>query len=988
MTRLLRTLGFFCLVFPSFADYHFDSWTTDNGLPSNSIRALVQTRDGYLWLTTGNGLVRFDGVRFRVFDSGNTPGLISNRYTAFALREDNRGTLWAGTIDGGLVRYRDGVFKTFTTRDGLPNNRVLRIDEDAEGVIWIVTEEGLAQWKEERLVRVAPLPGSPFNDYLTPPRQYVGADGMFYGLWRRSSEGWQRFAYGRWSPFPLPSHLKSPEDLAISSIIEDSQRRVWYNLSHRQDEYYCVSDGKLSVYKGIPRGAFIMYQDRRGFFWLTDHDAHTSLWKEGHLMPLKELATPTIFRILEDREGGLWVGTLNEGLYHLKQQVITSFRHHSGPEIRPTLLSDDEGNIWVGGFGLAQYKDSKFSVFIRRPSDGWPSNVVTALYEDRDGTLWVGFGNGAEQFRNGRFFEDRSVSLRIQSRVNAIHRDRSGILWFGCEDGLYSFDNNKITRYTREDGLADTRITALLEDRQGRLWVGSRQGMSSFDHARGLASIPQLGEVVSLYEDSSGVVWVGTNGRGLFRMEGDKLTHYTTEQGLTFNSASQILEDDAGFLWIGTQTGLFRIAKRDLNEVAAGRLKRVTSTHFGKADGLLTADFERLGQPGSFKTKEGKLWFSFLGGFAVVNPKTITSHSVPPPVSIEECIIERKSIGCSDRIVMEPGQTNLEVQYTGLSFVKPDQFQFKYKMDGLDGDWTEAGTRRSAYYSHIPPGEYNFQVIAANSDGIWNANAKSLRVIVQPPFYATWWFRTMAVLCAAGLITLAWRYRVTQMERSHAAQQAFTRQLISSQERERKRIAAELHDSLGQRLVVIKNLALMSLKNVIDEATGRQIGEISSEASQALGEVKEISYNLRPYQLDRIGLTKAVDSLVKTIAAASHIAITAEIDKIDELFPKELEINFYRIVQEGLNNIVKHSEATEARVAVQREANRLQLTIWDNGRGFTPGAATNQSDGGFGLPGIYERGQLLGGKTVIHSTPGQGTTVTVEIPVVRERRAG
>jgi signal transduction histidine kinase len=299
----------------------------------------------------------------------------------------------------------------------------------------------------------------------------------------------------------------------------------------------------------------------------------------------------------------------------------------------------------------------------------------------------------------------------------------------------------------------------------------------------------------------------------------------------------------------------------------------------------------------------------------------------------------------------------------------------------LDQDWVDAGTRRTAYYSHLPSGEYNFQVIAGNSGGIWNRVGRQIHIVVPPPFYLTWWFSSLVLVTMAALAMLLWRYRMGQVKRAHAAQQAFSRQLIASQESERKRIAAELHDSLGQRLVVIKNLAAISLQSPNGHhELDKNIAEIVSEASQGLSEVKEISYNLRPYQLDRIGLTKAIQALSRTAATASAIEFRAVVDNIDDIFPKDFQINFYRVVQEAVNNIIKHSGAKQANITVHREPDRIVLTINDDGNGFQPVYSNKDLKcGGFGLVGMAERAQLLGGTANIQSEPGLGTTIRVEI---------
>jgi signal transduction histidine kinase/ligand-binding sensor domain-containing protein len=993
----------FCAVSSAPAQYHFDSYTTDSGLPQNSIWAMCQTRDGYIWLATGEGLLRFDGVRFEVFNSINTPALKVNGFSPSGLLEDAQGALWAGTWAGGAIRYHSGIFTEYTTKDGLPDDRVVRIDEDEEGSIWIFTYPGLARWKNGRLVRVAPQPGSPFDHFLVPPRN-LGDDAPFAGLWRLNSGGWERFAYGRWSSVPLPPGIADPAKVRFSSIIEDSGHRLWYRLAGRDGEYYCVTNGHLTVFKGLPHNAIVSYQDPQGFLWTTDPHRHAALWKNGQLTPLANLSTPSPFRVLMDREGGVWVGTSNEGLYHLRRQAITVY-HSPGPEDTNdihALLLDQAGNIWFGSnAGLGRFRDGRFETF-REPDVGpVPANPclwctgsrhrVLALNEDRDGAIWVGTGNGIERFRDGRLHWEKSLSAQIRNPVNVIYRDRTGNLWFGGDGGLYRLNNGKLAHYTNADGLGGDSVTTMLEDQAGRLWIGTEEGLarfskgvlSSWTEANGWSSA----EVASLYEDDAGVLWIGSFDKGLSRLEGGKVTRITTAQGLYSNNIFGIIEDNQGFLWMASRLGLFRVRKQELNDLAAGRVSYVTSTHFGKADGLVNLDCTSYGQPAGFKARDGKLWFRTQGGIGSIDPKLVPLSDHPPAVMIESCILGHNPVGCGGGLTIHPSQQDVEILYTGLSFIRPDDMRFKYRQEGLDREWVESGTRRIAYYSHLPPGHYVFRVIAANSDGVWNAEGKSLPVVVLPPLYRTWWFLSMALASTLGLVCLAWQYRVAQLKRAHGVQQAFSRQLIASQESERKRIAAELHDSLGQRLVVIRNLALISLNDATSNGTSSpRMSEISAEASQALSEVREISYNLRPYQLDRIGLTKAIEAIIKKASGATAITFTAEIEEIDNVLPRDLEINFYRIVQECVNNVVKHSQATAASVGVRCTPGGLMLTVRDNGKGFTPGASdSSRAPAGFGLIGIFERAQLLGGKPVIQSAPGEGTTVSIEIPLGHNR---
>ncbi len=315
------------------ADHYLQNvWTNREGLPDNEIKGICQTRDGYLWLTTGNGIVRFDGVRFRVFSRVDTPGMTSNRFSYNALREDREESLWAGTQDGGVIRYHDGVFTSYSTQDGLPSDNVIRIDEDAAGAIWVITDRGVAQLKDGHItpVEIGLNPNS--ADWVAASNKYVGFDGKYFGPWRMDSNEWQRFTEGHWTPLPLPPHLTDPTRLRIASIIEDSRKRLWYNVVDGSGDYYRVENGRLTVFHGFPIERFICYEDRAGRLWTSDQRGRAALWVNGQLIPLAKFSTPYVFKVLEDREGTFWIATLNQGLFRLKKQVVTVYRHPGGPQ--------------------------------------------------------------------------------------------------------------------------------------------------------------------------------------------------------------------------------------------------------------------------------------------------------------------------------------------------------------------------------------------------------------------------------------------------------------------------------------------------------------------------------------------------------------------------------------------------------------------------------------------------------------------------------
>ncbi|HMZ21312.1 MAG TPA: triple tyrosine motif-containing protein, partial [Blastocatellia bacterium] len=491
--------------------------------------------------------------------------------------------------------------------------------------------------------------------------------------------------------------------------------------------------------------------------------------------------------------------------------------------------------------------------------------------------------------------------------------------------------------------------------------------------------------VWAIHEDGDGVFWLGSFDGGLSRFKDGHFTNYTTTQGLYNNGVFQILEDERGFFWMSCFRGLYRVGKRQLNDYADGKISAIVCTAFGKADGMLSSDCNGGRQPSGVKTADGRLWFTTLRGVAVVNTDQIMNNSLPPPVLIENATLDRASAnltaGISTSLSIAPGQANLEITYTALSFIKSDQIRFKYRLFGQDPDWVEAGTQRKATYSYLRPGSYTFKVIAANSDGVWNTEGAQLLITVLPAFYQTWWFRSLMVLTVAGIIGLIFKRRLDHANHARRAQEEFAQRLIDSQEAERKRIATELHDGLGQSLLVIKNRALLGSATSTEAAAQEQFTEITETVGDALGEVRAIAYNLRPLHLERLGLTTTLEEIVADVANASGIEIAAAIAPLDGRFTQAQEINLYRIVQECLNNIVKHSQAAQASVILTLRDTELQITISDDGRGFDP-AAIPPRRGGMGLTGLAERVRILGGTYQLHSTPGDGTQLRISIPLV------
>ncbi|MGH9841277.1 MAG: sensor histidine kinase [Blastocatellia bacterium] len=991
--RSMPALALLCLAFaPSraLAQYRLDHWTADTGLPQNIIRAIHQTPDGYLWLATLDGLVRFDGVRFTVFNRSNSPGINSNRF--IALYEDREGALWLGTENGGVTRYHRGSFTTYTTQHGLPGNVVSGVSGDKDGNVWLLLDSRVTRWANGQFT---PAVSFHHTNQLGDGLTVIQPDKQG-GLWGADKSALSRFTGGRLTKWTRQDGLPS---LNIYSVAADGQGALW--AATRDAGLLKIESGRvvkiLTVNNGLPSnevwftsGAEIkaFSKDRQGALWLTDLDSgkNTLLTRQ----PPEALLAATFYRLFEDREGNLWIGTEGSGLYRARKQAITVYSKQDGLTGRNTypIYEDRAGAIWIGADGLNRFFGGKLANFTVK--DGLAAPGLSAIYEDRAGRLWVGTVGGLQVFSGGRLRTATELGdvLAPVGLVQAIYQDREGALWFGANSALVRYRNGAATSFTTRDGLAGDDTKVIIEGAEGRLWIGAYGGLTSFKDGKFTAYTERDGlpsnSVRSLYEDSDGALWIGTYDGGLGRFKDGRFTRYTTREGLFNDGAFQILEDAGGNLWMSSNRGIYRVRKQELNDFAAGKLRSITSIAYGKSDGMLNAECNGGRWPAGVRARDGRLWFPTQDGAAVIDPELMIANPQPPPVLIESFLLDREPVTIDSQqraMRIPPDKQNFEIGYTALSFINSEHIRFRYKLEGLDRDWTEASTRRSVYYSHIPPGNYVFKVIAANSDGVWNTEGQSMRIIVLPPFYRTWWFLTLAGLGAAGLALLAYNYRIRQLERARVAQQELSRRLIDSQEGERKRIAGELHDSLGQQLLVIKNWAMIGQNAASeDRQTRESLDEISTTASQAIDEVREIIYDLRPYQIDKIGLTSTIRFMIEKVAAASGIEFQTELDEIDGLFSDEAEIRLYRVVQECASNIVKHSRASAARVVIRLDKQAVRLKIEDNGRGFAPEAQAGDGAGrGLGLTGLGERVRMLGGRYTIQSAPGGGTQVQVSI---------
>lgn len=964
-----------------FGRYQQFVWQDRHGLPQNGISAIVKTPDGYLWLAIAEGVVRFDGVRFTAFDTGNTPEIRSNNVQSLLVGRD--GTLWIGTHGGGLTSYRDGRFTNYSAADGLSDTHIKSLFEDSKGNLWIGTDGGgLDLFRDGKFTVYTKNDGLP-GDYILALAEDAGGS-----LWIGGDGGLARLTDGK---FNLFNDWDGVPQAHVGALFFDREHRLWIGGTNRlgvlgpdgKVKNFTERDGfKPAAVHSIaedPDGALLFGTDEGGLVRLENGKFETARTTDG-------LVNDTIQAVYADADGDLWLGTNGGGLAELRRGKFRVYTTADGlpSEMVGAVFADEAGAIWIGTEeGLCRFKDGRIQE-VKTP-EGTSIRGVNQISADREGDLWMTGSSREIVGRALRFHEETGRFEYVKdnpfaSRAASMIEDRGGRIWIGTSyDGLHRFDKDGGVRdFHKADGLADEYVSRIFEDRAGAIWIGTRSGLSRFEDGKLTTLTAAAGftgrHVLSFHEDDRGNLWIGTDGDGLFRYRDGRFGVVTAKNGLYDNLAFQILGDDRGNLWMSGNKGIYRARIDELEDLIEGRRATVDSFSYGSADGMLSRECNGA-NPGGARDREGKLWFPTIKGVVVVDPDRTDTQ--PPAVTVENVLVDEKPRSTGEEIVLAPDEENLEIRFGAISWNRPQQIRFKYRLAGLDDDWVEAGTRRTAYYPHIRSGNYTFQVIADNGEGVWNTEGRILQVRVLPPFYRTWWFLVLCSLAVALLIRLIYNYRLQQLEKINEVRAAYTRQLIEYQEMERQRVAVELHDSIGQSLIVIRNRALMGL-NAPDkhDRLVAQLEEISESAADSIREVRQIAHNLHPYQLEHLGLKTALESMIEQAAETSAIDFDTEIDEIDDTLSREAEINLYRIVQESMNNILKHSEATAAEIKIIRNNGNLNLTIRDNGKGFAP-EKNNGKKSGLGLAGISERARILGARYDIRSGEGRGTTVNL-----------
>jgi ligand-binding sensor domain-containing protein/signal transduction histidine kinase len=983
------------------ARFTVDVFGTAQGLPSSAVLAVTQTRDGYLWVGTYDGLARFDGVQFAVFDENNTPGLNSSEI--IRLYEDRQTNLWVGAENGGIHLVKAGKVASVDLARGGYGGRLMAICEDSSGAVLLYTDIGLlARYRDGKVDVWHAGSGAPSTCRALIAEQsgrlWVGTDTSLVAL----------------NPIPV--------------VTDDvSQIRLNFLLASQRGGYWRLANGRIQKCQGaaVERdlgaypwtntlpivaacedldGNLVVGTYGDGVYWFDAKGNATRVSKaEG-------LSHNSVLALTVDREGCLWVGTNGGGLNRVRRKLFEVLPPSRGSVVQ-SVCEDGQAGLWIGytgnrvnhwtggntaqpfqiipaSPGLSVNPDTLLdvkSVFRGRPEGALGGNWVWA------GT-WGAVGPHLFQLEYGRFAPLVLPGVP-DTNASAIFQDRAGRVWLGTQGGLLRFDDLKL--FTTRDGLSANDVRALAEDREGNLWVGTEGGglnrlrdghFTCFTKTNGLP-----GNSISAVEvDSEGVLWVATSG-GLARFHGGKWTRYTKKEGLASNSLGYLLEDGHGYLWIGSNAGLMRLKKEELNRFAEDKTVNKTVTLscrvYGEPDGLPATECTSGSQPGALRSQDGTLWFPTIQGLASLNPARLNLNTNPPPVMIESVLVagevqhpETLRFAPPRAATIPPGKEGLEIRFASLNLAAPDKGRFKCQLEGYETKLKERpGNVREVLYGKLPPGQYRFQVTACNEDDVWNQAGATLAITVLPPFWRTWWFLSLTTAVLLGMIVGSVHYVSTQrLQRQLAA----LRQK-EALEQERARIARDIHDQVGANLTQLSLLGELvegdkdNPKEVEDHA--RHIEQTALETTRALD---EIVWTVNPSNDTLDGLITYVCKYAQEYLALAALRYRLEVPPQLPNIPisPELRHNVFLAAKEAVNNVVKHSQATAAWLRLRLEPRRFTLEIEDNGCGLSPDAADK---GRNGLRNMRKRLEDVGGEFSI--TPGAqgGTRVRLTAPLGR-----
>ena len=979
------------------------TWQSDAGLPDNTVVGIDQTPDDFLWVATKTGLVRFDGVEFRQFPVAAEGLPASANYSMCA---DRRGRLWIAKERGGVVCVdpKNGT-TAMTLKDGLPDDKVHVMVADAEGAVWVT-------YTRDKVVRI--------QDGRV--RSFTAEEGLAgTGGSEMTVDGTGRLWFYRvdWAGVFRDGRFWPLQQMLSERIAGARSGGLWTcngKQLFRYAEGGPVGQAGVLPEAGANKGPTVLCEDRDNRLWIGTREA--GLFTFGHEGFTAVPTRPrTILSIKEDREGSLWVGSRGGGLIQLRKrlaELLTTDATAQSDAVLSVCQDTDRllwAVIWQKGVVLRGTGSNWTQLSAK---DGWAVENAQCVAADPQGGVWIGTQYlGLYRWREGVVTEILVKTNGLSSRrVNALLATPSGELWIGGgfqEEEQHTLQCLKDGRFrTFPLPAGSGPVITLATDNAGDCWAATSKGWLlrvSKDVLANETGSTLAGTAVirSLCATPDGSLWIGYAGQGLGRLKDGRFSHFRMAQGLHDDFISNMLPDARGRLWFAGNRGIFSVRLKELDDCGEGRITKVRSVSYRQKDGLPGLQASYDAGPGALRDADGRLLFAMQSGIAAVYADDIQENPAPPSVVVTRVIVNGKEVAAygaagypaeasaarplelgqgSVHLRLEPGQRQVEFCYTALSFAKPENVGFKYRLQGLDADWVEAGTRRSATYSHLQPGHYQFSVTACNSDGLWNMTGASLEMTVEPYWWETAWFRVAGPLCIAGLLG-GWIF--LGLRRRHRRQlERLEMQQVT--ERERTRIARDMHDDLGSHLTRIVMLSDSDPDNhECAPASGRALTEINQTGREMTLKMSEIVWALNPQH-------DTLDSFAGYVAKWAHeLLATAKINcRLD--LPLDLPASplsspvrhdVLLAFKESLHNIVKHAHATSVLITLKLEGTSFVLTVKDDGKGFAvPPDASLQ---GHGLANMKHRLTEAGGLCEVLSQPGKGTCIRFTVPLSAKR---
>lgn len=940
--------------------YSHRIWDQEEGMIEPTVYAILQSHDGYLWLGTQNGVVRFDGERFRSIKM--TAGADTEPVLIRSLYEDREHNLWAGSVGSGLLELSHGRKHWFKTSDGMPSDIVTCIVPQPNGALWVCTNQGLVSFDHHPGKVYTVADGLPSNRVSSVCQ---AADGT---TWISTFDhGLARSHNGHFSAF---ADSKLGLDGDIRSLRCSADGTVWaatdhglYRISGASIQHFTSADGLpdddvLSL-EEAPNGT-IFAGTQYGVARFSKHEWSTYGTRDG-------LSHTAVFSLRLDREGSLWAGTKN-GLDQFSDSRVTPYTTSEGLPTNDTgpLVEDRSGELWIGteDMGLIRFDGRRFSRVTE--ADGLLDNHILSLLPEADGGLLVGTQKGLNRLQRGRVVNRYTKRDGLAgNQVNSLFEDPEGALWIGTEAGLSLLEGGKLLRPREFSGLPREHVVALGGGRTTRLFVSTSSGRLYYLRAGKVAAFAPSDPtraIASYYHDAGHhAIWMGTLGSGLIRLKAGTLTHVRVKDGLFDDRIYAILPDDHENFWFASSKGIFRTSRKDLEDFADGKRTRVGSVPF--TTGQVRFECQSGVNPAAWRTHDGRLWFSTTSGLVVVDPNHLTTNTLPPPTQIETLFVNGQRREPTGALDLAPFEKNLEIRYAGLSFVAPEKVTFRYILDGYDREWVEAGARREAFYTNLPPGHFRFRVIAANSDGVWSTQGASVDFTIEPRLYQRRWFFPVVGLLLGVAIWLGYRVRVRRLRKQF--------NLVLS---ERTRIARELHDTLLQGLSGV-TMQLQALWRQFPPSNERgTLQDIIADAGKCLTEARQSLWGLRNRTGADNGISDKLERQARQAVAGTSIKLLLDITSNSPVLSPEIEYQLLRIAQEAVSNAIRHAEPKTIEVRLQYVDAGLELLVRDDGIGFST-EAQHAELGHYGLIGMRERAGEIGAKLMIASVRNLGTDV-------------